>query len=158
MIRFFDNSVGPKGSLGLFLLRLVAGAGMMMHGWPKLAHASSWMGADSWAPGWLQLMAVACEVGGGALLALGFLTPLACLAMLCVMATAMFTVHFPAGHPFVAKGGPSFESSLMYFAVAFSFLMVGPGLLSIDAQVFKRKQTYIPAAKIRDVEVVGAGL
>lgn len=158
MISFFDNFVGPKGSFGLLLLRLVAGAGMTMHGLPKLAQATSWMGADSWAPGWLQFMAVAFEVGGGALLALGFLTPLACLAILSVMATAMFAVHFPAGHPFVAKGGPSFESSLMYFSVAFSFLMVGPGLFSIDAQVFKRKQTIIPAGNTRGVEIVGAGI
>lgn len=131
--------------------------GILMHGFPKLAHATSLMGAESWAPGWLQAMAVASEVGGGALLALGFLTPLACLSILCVMATAMFAVHFPAGHPFVAKGGPSFESSLMYFAVALSFLMVGPGLFSIDAQVFKRKQPFVPLGKSREVEVVGAG-
>lgn len=157
MISFFDNFVGPKASIGLLFLRLVAGLGMVMHGFPKLAHATSWMGAESWAPGWLQAIAVACEVGGGALLALGLLTPLACLGMLGVMATAMFAVHIPAGHPFVAKGGPSYETALLYFAIALSFLMVGPGLFSIDALIFRRKQTSLPAAKIRAVEVVGAG-
>ncbi len=158
MIGFFDNFVGPKGSFGFLLLRLVAGTGMMLHGLPKLAKATSWMGAESWAPGWLQPLAVASEVGGGAFLALGLLTPLACLSIMCVMATAMFAVHVPAGHPFVAKGGPSFESSLLYFAVAFSFLMAGPGLFSIDALLFKRKQTFVPASKTREVEVVGAGI
>lgn len=158
MFAFFDNLVGTKGSVGLLLLRLVAGSGMMLHGIPKLGHAASWMGAESWAPGWLQAMAVGCEVGGGALLALGLLTPLACLGILGVMATAMFAVHIPAGHPFVAKGGPSYESAFMYFAVAFAFLMVGPGRFSIDALLFKRKQTVVPMNRTREGETVGAGV
>lgn len=156
MISFFDNYVGTKGSIGLVFLRLVAGSAMVMHGYPKLANATSWMGAESWAPGWLQAMAVAGEVGGGLFLALGLLTPLACLGMLCVMATALFTVHLPAGHPFVAKGGPSYESALMYFAIAFSFLLVGPGQFSLDALLFKRKQAVIPRTSTR--EAVGAGV
>ncbi len=158
MIGFFDNFVGKKGSVGLLVLRLVAGAGMIMHGYPKLAHATSWMGAESWAPGWLQAMAVACEVGGGLFLALGLLTPLACLGILCVMVTGMLSVHIPAGHPFVAKGGPSYESALLYFAIAFSYLMVGPGLFSIDALLFRRRQAVLPRARTTEIERVGAGV
>ncbi|HIN64697.1 MAG TPA: DoxX family protein [Candidatus Obscuribacterales bacterium] len=157
MIGFFDSFVGKKGSVGLLLLRLVAGAGMFMHGYPKLAHATSWMGADSWAPGWLQAMAVFSEVGGGLFLALGLLTPIACFAILGVMTTAMFSVHFPAGHPFVAKSGPSYESALLYFAIAFSYLMVGPGQFAIDALLFKRKQAVLPRARTSEIERVGAG-
>jgi hypothetical protein len=44
--RLFPQFVGGLGAPGLLVLRLVAGAAMMSHGWPKIQHAISWMGQN----------------------------------------------------------------------------------------------------------------
>ena len=57
--------LGPRASLGLLLLRLVAGLAFILHGWPKIQKPFSWMGPDSAMPGLLQALAAFSEVGGG---------------------------------------------------------------------------------------------
>ena len=136
---FSPPDVGSVASTGLLVLRLVAGFGLCLHGYSKITKATSWMGPESWAPPILQGLAAVAEFGGGLALLFGLLTPLACLGIICVMATAIVSVHLAHGHPFVAKGGPSYEIALMYLAVAFSTMMTGPGVFSIDALLFKRK-------------------
>src|SRR5688572_29253926 len=79
---------GTRESLGLLLLRLVMGAAFILHGWPKIQNATAWMGADAPVPGFLQAAAAASEFGGGILLILGLLTPLALLGLAATMAVA----------------------------------------------------------------------
>src|SRR6516225_7128003 len=140
MRRFFPPFLGGSGAVGLLVLRLVAGTAMMLHGWPKIQHATSWMGPNAPVPGVLQALAALAEFGGGLCWVLGFLTPLASFLILCDMAVALGMVHFPAGHPFVASppGGPSYEPALGYLAIAVALLLVGPGKISLDALLFKR--------------------
>jgi putative oxidoreductase len=118
----------------------------MMHGLPKIQNAFAWMGPDSWAPPFLQAMAAFAEFGGGLALVLGLLTPLAALGVLCVMATAILSVHVPHGDPFV-KGpgtpGGSYELAAIYGAAAFLLMLLGPGRFSLDAILFKRAEIVI---------------
>jgi putative oxidoreductase len=137
--RLFPAFLGGPAAVGLLALRLVAGAAMMFHGWPKIQHATSWMGPDAPVPGALQALAAVAEFGGGLCWVLGLLTPLASFLILCTMAVAAGMVHIPAGHPFVASGGgPSYEPALGYLAIAVALLLIGPGKISADALLFGR--------------------
>jgi putative oxidoreductase len=113
---------------------------MMLHGWPKIQHATSWMGPKAPVPGVFQALAAVAEFGGGLCWVLGLLTPVAAVLILSTMAVALGMVHLPQGHPFVASppGGPSYEPALGYLAIAVAFLLVGPGKLSLDAVLFGR--------------------
>ncbi len=124
--------------MALLILRLVAGAAFVFHGWPKIQHAMSWMGPDAPIPGWLQFLAAFSEFGGGIAWILGALTPLFSLGLLGTMAFATFLVHVKAGHAFVADkpGEPSVELAAVYLAVSVVLLLVGPGRLSVDALLF----------------------
>jgi putative oxidoreductase len=128
-----------RGSIGLFLLRLVSGAAFILHGWPKIQNATGWMGADAPVPGIMQALAAASEFLGGIAILLGLLTPLFSLLISGVMVVAITQVHLKAGDPFV--GGPgqhSWELAAVYLAIMVTLLLLGPGKLSIDAYLFNR--------------------
>ena len=148
----FPPFVGGRGAVGLLVLRLVAGAAMMLHGWPKIQHATSWMGPDAPVPGALQAMAAVAEFGGGLCWILGLLTPMASFLILCTMAVATWMAHLSQGHPFVATtpGGPSYEPALGYLAIAVALMLVGPGRLSLDALVFGRRKAKAEPASLAD--------
>jgi len=138
MSRLFPQFVGRPAAVGLLVLRLVAGTAMMFHGWPKIQHATSWMGPNAPVPGVFQALAALAEFGGGLCWVLGLLTPVASVLILGTMAVALGMVHLPLGHLFVASppGGPSYEPALGYLAIAVTLLLVGPGKLSLDAMLF----------------------
>lgn len=147
MHRLYAGFVGGPGAVGSLLLRLVAGSAMMLHGWPKVQHATSWMGPDAPVPGALQALAALAEFGGGLCWVLGLLTPVASFLILCTMAVATGMVYLAQGHPFVASqpGGPSYKPALGYLAIAVLFLLAGPGRLSIDWLLFGRRRADSPA-------------
>ena len=132
-----------RSAIGLLVLRVVAGAGLMFHGWPKIQNPMGWMGPEAPVPGILQLLAAVAEFFGGLGLIVGLLTPIAAFGILCVMLVAITTVHMAQGDPFVGKGpkGGSWELAALYLAVAAVMLFAGPGALSIDRFVFGRNRT-----------------
>ncbi len=134
----FYNQIDTKGSIGLLLLRLVAGSAMIVHGYSKIQEPFSWMGADSGIPSIFQALAAISEFGGGIAWVLGLLTPLASLGLVSTMAVAV-QFHMSKGDPFVGREG-SFEPALGYLAIALTLLLVGPGRFSLDALIFGRKQ------------------
>jgi putative oxidoreductase len=77
---------------------------------------------------WATAAAVA-ELGGGLLLALGLLTPLASLALVGVMAAAVATVHWSKGF-WATQGG--FEYNIALGTVAAAVGLFGPGAYSLD--------------------------
>lgn len=140
----YPNFVGGRGAFGLLVLRLVTGAAFVLHGWPKIQNAFHWMDrpdAPADMPGALQALAALSEFGGGIALIVGLLTPLAALGIACTMIVAIAKVHVPAGHSFVAArpGEPSFELAAVYLANVIMLLLVGPGVLSLDALLFRPK-------------------
>jgi putative oxidoreductase len=129
-------------SLGLLVLRVVVGLTLAGHGAQKLF---GWWGGPG-MKGWTQAMtrlrirpavpfawlAALAELGGGLLLALGFLSPLGSLAIIGTMLVAIATVHWPNGF-WAANRGFEFNLTLIAGAVAVS--LTGPGTYSIDQAI-----------------------
>jgi putative oxidoreductase len=125
--------------LGLTFLRVVLGALFFGHGTQKLCGWFGGHGLEGTAgffeslglkPGRRHATAAgAAEAGGGALLALGFLTPAAAAALIGVMSTAIEKVHMKNG-PWVSNGG--YEYNLVLIAVMVALADLGPGEFSID--------------------------
>jgi putative oxidoreductase len=124
---------------GLLLIRVVLGGIMAAHGAQKLF---GWFGGHGLAGtgGWLASMGFKparlyasvnglAELGGGILLALGFLTPLGAAAVAGVMFVAIATVHWSNGF-FNSSGG--YEFNLLIVATAIGLAVTGPGDISID--------------------------
>jgi len=124
---------------GLTLLRAVIGFLFVGHGTQKLF---GWFGGHGpeatgqffeslgLRPGRRHATAAgAAEAGGGALIALGFLTPAAAATIIGTMFTAIRTVHLKNG-PWVTEGG--YEYNLTIIAIMVALADVGPGDVSLD--------------------------
>jgi putative oxidoreductase len=118
--------------LALLVLRVVLGAVMIAHGYPKVfgglqrhVHMVSNLGL----PGWLAYVSALAEFGGGILLVVGLLTRCAAFAVLIDLAVAIWKVHWKNG--FTAPGG--YEFPLALAAIAFALIFFGAGPISLDA-------------------------
>jgi putative oxidoreductase len=125
--------------LGLLLLRVTVGATLAAHGAQKLF---GWFGgggleatgrgleALGFVPGRRHaFMAGLVELGGGLLLALGLLTPLAASIVLSVMIVAAVSVHARQGF-FITSGG--FEYNLVLGVAGLTLAFTGPGAFALD--------------------------
>ena len=125
--------------LGLALLRMIVGGLFVGHGTQKLA---GWFGGHGiegtgaffeslgLRPGRRHAVAAGVsETAGGALLALGLLTPVGASMISGAMLTAIKTVHLEKG-PWVSSGG--YEYNLTLLAVVFALADLGPGEWSLD--------------------------
>jgi putative oxidoreductase len=125
--------------LALFAIRAVVGLLMMGHGAQKLFGSFGGHGLEGTGQFFESLgirpgrrhatLAGASEFAGGALLALGLLTPLGAAAIIGVMVVAILTVHAPKG-PWVTEGG--YEYNLVLITAAFAIAAAGPGGWSLD--------------------------
>jgi putative oxidoreductase len=131
--RFFPPFISGRAALGLLILRVVAGAALMLHGWSKIQQPFSWMGPNG-QPAWVQAFAAGGEVLGGLALLLGLLSPLAALWVMATMSGAYFIAH--RGDPWINPGGKSFELASVYFLIALTILFTGPGRFSLDHLFF----------------------
>ena len=122
--------------IAALLLRLVLGPVLVVHGMNKVAGPGGLAGTAGWfaslglRPGMLHARAAAAnEIGAGALLTLGLLTPLAAAALVGLMVVAAFTDHRGKGF-FVFKGG--WEYVAVAGAVSVALAVLGPGDVSLD--------------------------
>ena len=129
-------------SLALLILRLVAGAAMIIHGWGKIQMPMGWLpeGANININPVFQLLAAVSEFCGGIAWILGLLTPIASFGMSITMLVAASVHIFIFKDPFVnLSGGLSYEPALGYFAISLVLLLVGPGKISLDKLFFGEK-------------------
>jgi putative oxidoreductase len=123
---------------GLLILRIVVGVALLGHGTQKLF---GWFGGHGrrdtgaffellgYRPGVLfAVIAGLSEAGGGTLLALGFLTPLAGAAIVGVMLNAASALR--GRGPWVTNGG--WEYPVVLATVGASIALTGPGSASVD--------------------------
>jgi putative oxidoreductase len=123
------------------LLRLIVGVTMIAHGWNHafggggLAGTARWFESIGVRPGWLNaLAATVSELGAGALLVLGLITPLAAAAIVGTLVVALITNH-AKNRFFVFRPGEGYEYVLMIIVVASAVAALGPGRLALDSLV-----------------------
>jgi putative oxidoreductase len=126
-------------SYGLLLLRVFVGASFFAHGTQKLF--GWWGGYGPQGTGgffaslgyrWGVPMAVIAglnEAGGGILLGIGLLTPLACTLIAVVMLNAIFAVTLKRA--FMAGS----ELELTYLVTVVALAAIGPGRFSLDRAI-----------------------
>jgi putative oxidoreductase len=125
--------------IGLFLIRAVLGVVFIGHGTQKLfgwfggggiGGAGRFFDSVGYRPGPLAATATGiAETSGGVGLLLGFLTPLASLAIIVVMIGAIGAVHWSKGM-WNTNGGIEYPLTLAVVALGLAF--TGPGRYSID--------------------------
>ncbi|MFA1546292.1 DoxX family protein [Actinomadura chokoriensis] len=122
--------------VALLLVRAVLGVTMIAHGvnhWVgggRIDGTARWFSGLGLRHGRVQAWAsVVTEIGAGALLVIGFLTPLACAAVISVMLVAGILAHRPNGF-FVFKEG--YEYVLVLAVVSLALALLGPGNWSVD--------------------------
>jgi putative oxidoreductase len=124
---------------GLLFLRVFVGLAFVGHGTQKLfgwwgGYGPQGTGGFFASQGYrsgvaLAVLAGLAEAGGGALLALGLLTPLACAAIAIVMLNAIFSVTLKRGFMLGS------ELELTYLVTAVSLAAIGPGRFSLDRAI-----------------------
>lgn len=143
----------PVGIQGWTLLALRVGLGILfvLHGYPKLTHLQQWSKSLN-MPIYLCFLSASSMFLGGFCLIMGFLTPLACVALIGSMAFAL-VLEITKGLPLVAsdpyliaqgeyegangKGEPpSQEKAFVYNLMLIVLLVFGPGGFSLDAWLF----------------------
>jgi putative oxidoreductase len=148
--------------LGLLLLRLVLAAILYMHatqklfGWfsgPGLDRASALFESLGQRPGRpMAMLAVACELSGSGLVALGLITPLGAAILAGTMLVAGGSLTLAKGTVWNALGGGEYPLALAAFAIVLGF--AGPGRWSIDNAIGAGWVTHSGTAAITGVLVL----
>lgn len=123
------------------MIRVVAGALMIPHGYQKLfvpgvlEGTAGFFGQMGLAPAvfWVWVIAL-LEFVGGIMLVVGFLTRPVAAMVVGFMTVAVFHVHWGSGF-FVTGGG--YEYALMWGILALAILIRGAGNFSVDKKLGK---------------------
>ncbi|MEI4488693.1 DoxX family protein [Frigidibacter sp. MR17.14] len=112
-------------------LRVIAGAALATHGWPKIQDPMRAIGmveSIGFHPGWLWSPALAAgEFFGGLALMLGLLTRFAAAATTVILLVTVYFHWILKGEGFAGA-----ELSLIWSAVTLHFVARGGGRLSLD--------------------------
>jgi putative oxidoreductase len=130
-------------NIGLLIIRVVIGLLFVGHGAQKLfgwfgGHGlkgtGGWFESIGMKPGvTMALLAGLAELIGGALFALGLLTPLAAIMIAGAMVVAIVKVHGSNGIWATSNG---YEYHLTLIVVVIGLALIGPGQYAIDAFLF----------------------
>ena len=132
--------------VGSLILRLAVGGLFVGHGLQKLRGSFDGPGLDGTEEMMKSLelhparrnavAAAVTETAGGAALALGMATPIAAAGLIATMVTAVRKVHWSNG---LWNAGGGWEYNGVLAAAAAAIVADGPGALSFDGLVGKRK-------------------
>ena len=124
--------------VALLVLRLTVGAVFLAHGFNhifgggKIAGTGRWFESLGMKPGWVHAWTASLtEVGAGALLVAGLLTPVAAAGVVGVMLVAWITNHRGNGF-FIFRPGEGWEYVMTLTALGLALAMLGPGRWSLD--------------------------
>jgi putative oxidoreductase len=117
--------------LALFIMRLVLGAIMLVHGYHKIfggMHHFVQTVTGLGMPAWLAYVAAVTEFFGGMLILLGLFTRCAAFAICIDLSVAIAKVHFHNG----LTGNGGYEFPLAVAALAFALIFFGAGPIALD--------------------------
>lgn len=124
--------------IGLLVLRIGVGAVFIAHGYNhifgggKIAGTSRWFETLGMRPGKFHAWTASItELGAGAMLVLGLLTPLAAAGVVGVMAVAWITNHLKNGF-FIFRPGEGYEYVMTLTICGLALGSTGAGKISID--------------------------
>jgi len=140
------SEIGAR--FALLPLRLIGGAGFLLHGWAKFHR-----GPEKFAvllhqvgvpfPSVMAWAGTMTELAGGVALILGIFVAFACIPLIGTMLVAMVTIHIhfgfsavntiavtPAGPQF---GPPGYEINLIYIGALIALALSKPTPLSVDS-------------------------
>jgi putative oxidoreductase len=126
----------PAGGAGaaLLILRVFVGVAFLFHGYGKIVDIPAFA-AEFGMPSAVAAAAAYTQFVGGLLLIVGLLTPLAGSAVAATMAVAT-SVLIARGERFIDPHGHSWEASSFYLVASIAVSLLGPGFISLDAQLF----------------------
>jgi putative oxidoreductase len=134
-----DNFDGINA--GVFILRAAVGIVMIAHGYNhiwgggKIQGTAGWFESLGMKPGILHAwLASLTELGAGAMLIFGFLTPLAAAGVIGVMLVALITNHLKNGF-FIFRPGEGYEYVLTLLLAGFAIAGIGAFEWSIDDSI-----------------------
>jgi putative oxidoreductase len=144
----------------LTVIRLVVGIVFFAHGAQK---ALGWFGGpgftammanfqQSGIPAVFAFLAICAEFLGGLGLIFGFLGRIAAFGIMCNMAVAIATVHWPHGffmNWMGTQSGEGFEYHLLALASCFVILVKGSGAFSIDLLLSRTRRSGRASAEER---------
>lgn len=120
------------------VLRIAIGSTMLAHGWNhafgggRLPGTARWFESIGLRPGKVHaLLATATELGAGALILLGLITPLSAGAVVGTMLVALYANHRGNGF-FIFRAGEGYEYVLFISLASVALGALGGGLLSLD--------------------------
>jgi putative oxidoreductase len=136
-----DHVSPAAANLALLALRLGVGAVFLAHGinhifgGGKIAGTGRWFESLGMKPGILHAWTASLtEIGAGALLVLGLLTPVGGAGVVGVMLVAWITNHRKNGF-FIFRPGEGWEYVMTLTLLGIVVATLGPGHWSIDGQV-----------------------
>ena len=126
---------------GLLILRIAVGVVMIAHGYNhifrggKIEGTAGWFESLGMKPGIVHAwLASLTELGAGAMLIFGFLTPLAAGGVVGVMLVALITNHLKNGF-FIFRPGEGYEYVLTLLLTGLAIGGIGAGNWSIDDSI-----------------------
>ena len=138
------GSTGGLVDLAVFIGRVAIGVCFVVHalgklglvGTGNLAGFTDWLRSLGVPYPWVQArMAMLSELSGGTLLALGLFTRPACVVLIGTMTVAGLLGHKGAGY-LITNNPPGAEYTINLAVICFMFLLIGPGVLSLDKLFF----------------------
>ena len=124
--------------LASLLLRFALGGMIVLHGLNKMKSKASLEGTGQWfaSIGMRQakkqaLAAALTETMSGIFILLGFVTPLACAALISTMIVAIVVSHLASGF-FIFNEGQGWEFCALISVTALALATMGPGKYSLD--------------------------
>jgi len=134
MRQILTSSKAISIDTGLLILRIMAGAAMITHGWPKFQNVinGNFQFGDPIGLGveTSLVLAAFAEFICSLLVIAGFFTRLATIPLIINMSVAFFIAH--SADDFGVK-----EKAFLYLGMFIVLLLTGPGKYSIDKQMGK---------------------
>jgi putative oxidoreductase len=137
MKKFFSANSMIQNN-GIAFIRIIVGVFLIYHGWEifdsiKMKEYATWdMFKKNSSPAFMPYLGKSSELIGGLLLAIGLLTRVGCVIIICTMLYISFIIGngkiwYDDQYPF------------LFILLALVFIFTGPGNLSADKLIFDKK-------------------